>query len=236
LHAPLKFEDIPWNATFQKGYRPSYVQLEIVKEHVDLIIEQLKPTDKEIILDVGCGKGYLAHRFALLANFVVAMDVNSEYIRYAKKFHNLSNISYILCDAHYLPLRENSFDVITCREVIEHVAFPIAVLEEIRRVMRGRAIITTPNRLEIGHLIRTKFADNKILQGHLREYTFHEFKCILEKYFKLHKMRGTFFPLPHIPQCRLRLCTFLSRNSAKIFPEVSSYLTALVTKNYGNSC
>ena len=48
----------------------------------------------------------------------------------------------------HIPLRDQSVDVVFCYEVIEHVFDPVALLKEIRRVIRpsGSVFISVPNR------------------------------------------------------------------------------------------
>jgi ubiquinone/menaquinone biosynthesis C-methylase UbiE len=52
----------------------------------------------------------------------------------------------IVCDGACLPLADDSFDVIICAEVLEHVTSPEKILSEISRVLSpgGRAYITAP--------------------------------------------------------------------------------------------
>jgi SAM-dependent methyltransferase len=50
-------------------------------------------------------------------------------------------------DAHNLPFPDNSFDIVSCRDMIEHVENAQGVLLECKRVLRtgGYLLITTPN-------------------------------------------------------------------------------------------
>jgi len=52
-------------------------------------------------------------------------------------------------DAAHLPFKDQTFDVVICREVIEHVPDADATFQEIKRVLRseGYLLITTPNGL-----------------------------------------------------------------------------------------
>lgn len=54
-------------------------------------------------------------------------------------------IDYV-CDSSEIPVPNESFDVVLCTEVLEHVPAPIAVLAEIARVLKpgGIALITAP--------------------------------------------------------------------------------------------
>lgn len=41
---------------------------------------------------------------------------------------------FVLCDAHYLPFRDKTFDFITCYYLIEHIDNPSSVVLELKRV------------------------------------------------------------------------------------------------------
>lgn len=49
-------------------------------------------------------------------------------------------VSFI-ADAHYIPLKDNSFDVVIIQYVLEHVAEPNVVAEEIERVLKPDGIV-----------------------------------------------------------------------------------------------
>lgn len=52
----------------------------------------------------------------------------------------------VIADLHDLPLEDGSFDAVLCTEVLEHVAEPARVLDELARVLRpgGSVLITVP--------------------------------------------------------------------------------------------
>ncbi|MDR3465415.1 MAG: class I SAM-dependent methyltransferase [Xanthobacteraceae bacterium] len=52
----------------------------------------------------------------------------------------------IFCEAHAIPVRDASFDVVLCTEMLEHVPEPIAVVRELGRILApgGRLILTAP--------------------------------------------------------------------------------------------
>lgn len=51
-----------------------------------------------------------------------------------------------ICDTNAFLIPDNSFDLIICTEVLEHVANPFAATTEINRILKpgGQAFITTP--------------------------------------------------------------------------------------------
>lgn len=48
-------------------------------------------------------------------------------------------------DAHVLPFKDNSFDVIYCSHVLEHCTNPLQVIKEMHRVTKNKAILKVPN-------------------------------------------------------------------------------------------
>ena len=51
-----------------------------------------------------------------------------------------------VCDITDIPVSDDSFDVIICTEVLEHVPEPIKVIKEFSRILRknGKMFITAP--------------------------------------------------------------------------------------------
>lgn len=73
-----------------------------------------------------------------------------EILRHASRYVSTDYVAGtnidIVCDAHVLPFADGSFDTIICTQVLEHVARPWIVLQEMARILRvgGRCIITVP--------------------------------------------------------------------------------------------
>jgi SAM-dependent methyltransferase len=97
------------------------------------------------VLDAGCGVGY---GLALLAERdparLVGVDVAAEALERAGG----APAELVQADLRELPLESDSFDVVVCFEVIEHVEGHERVLDELRRVLRpgGTLLISSPNR------------------------------------------------------------------------------------------
>lgn len=90
------------------------------------------------ILDVGCGGGFTSEFMAERGAVVSGIDMSAATVETAKshaKEMNLS-INYLVGSAEALPFPDNSFDVITCVDVLEHVPDLGKVLKEIYRVLK----------------------------------------------------------------------------------------------------
>lgn len=62
----------------------------------------------------------------------------------------------MVADAGFISAKDNSFDVVLCLEMLEHLYSPMSVLQEFHRVLRpgGDLIITTPNAWSWSNFLR----------------------------------------------------------------------------------
>jgi len=92
-------------------------------------------------------------------------------------------------ELHRFPSDDNSFDVVLCLEVIEHLLKdPTHMLCEIHRVLKpdGILLLSTPNCLRMSKVVAMLFDRNRefkymqcLYDRHNREYTIHELKDLL---------------------------------------------------------
>lgn len=116
-------------------------------------VDEVKPGDNAIILDVGCGPGYAAF---LLAQenptvSVIAIDYSPTQVRTAKqlqKRNRIQNCSFRLGDAMNLPFEDSSFNVVISVASIKHWPDVNRGLKEILRVLvpNGNALIAEANK------------------------------------------------------------------------------------------
>lgn len=106
------------------------------------------PSGARRILDVGCGKGWVASHFCPRGVAVCSMDVSITNPRRALKRNSFPNHSAVVADVFNLPFQENTFDVIIAAEVIEHVPDPQLFIQHLLATLRpgGVLLITTPFR------------------------------------------------------------------------------------------
>lgn len=106
-------------------------------------------------LDIGAGAGDLINLVSK------ALDVEAHACDYTDTLMQLPGQKVDTCDLNTdpLPYADNSFDLVTFTEVIEHVEHHQDVLREIHRVLKddGYLIVTTPNILNIKSRLRFLF-------------------------------------------------------------------------------
>lgn len=134
---------------------------------------------KDKVLESPCGFGYGAAYFSKICSHVEALDIAEDNIKFGIAAYGFNNIKWKIGDVTNLPYKNNEFDVYVSYEVFEHL--PLDLIEkyliESNRVIKesGKFIISTPN-IEMRKHINNPF--------HIKEYSFQEFKNLLEKHFR----------------------------------------------------
>ena len=118
------------------------------QERISKTIE-LIPSDVRTILDIGCGNGAFLN--ALPAKYqAVGLDSSEEALKHVrtKAVHG---------DIAALPFDPESFDLVTCLEVLEHLPYKIysKALSELERVSRKYIIISVPNSEDLDYRLVT---------------------------------------------------------------------------------
>lgn len=90
------------------------------------------------VLDVGCGGGYTCEFLAQRGARVTGMDPSAACIEVAKSHAEEMGltIDYHVGLGETLPFEDDSFDVVVCVDVLEHVQSVVATVTEIGRVMQ----------------------------------------------------------------------------------------------------
>jgi SAM-dependent methyltransferase len=96
----------------------------------DFFVARVQPGER--VLDVGCGKGELAHDLVQRAHAeVVGIDVNTAYLAFARERFRHPNLRFVEADA--LTWRpDGRFDVVVLSNVLEHIAERPALLRALR--------------------------------------------------------------------------------------------------------
>lgn len=94
--------------------------------------------DKSRILDVGCGKGFIAN-FFLNGNYeYYGFDINNTLVRYSAKNYGPY---FFIGNGLQLPIKDNSVDAIIFNAVLHHILDIECILKESVRVLRPNGII-----------------------------------------------------------------------------------------------
>ena len=114
-------------------------------------IDGLAPLAGKRVLDVGCGGGILSEAMARLGASVTGIDLSEKPLRVAE-LHLLESglsVSYERISAEDLSKTQaETFDVVTCMELLEHVPDPASSVAACARLAKpgGRVFFSTINR------------------------------------------------------------------------------------------
>lgn len=167
-----------WNQVppnyYQKGIKHNILQKRWHENKLKTILS-LIDGEPLSILEVGCASGWLLSQIAIKypQAKIYGIDVYQKAIDFGKKQY--PQIKFICADGHKIPFKVNSFDVVICAEVLEHVVDPNLVIQEIKRVMKknGKGIIEMDTGNFLFNLIWfcwTKIFDSVWKNAHLHIY------------------------------------------------------------------
>ena len=119
-------------------------QVNAVKRHID-------PNAKRV-LDIGCGGGLLLSKMKAEGAKVIGIELSDSRAFYAQNKHGI-DITKRPIEDQYWESFENTFDIVTLWDVIEHVNFPLATLQHAVNVLKpnGILLIDTPCRNAFYH-------------------------------------------------------------------------------------
>lgn len=132
-------------------------------EHGQAIIKRLArfvPLEGKQALDIGCGYGGLSVALAQAGASVVGIDYDPRRLLGAsvrvKQDHPDCAVKLAQTVGERLPFNQDSFDVVVCNDVLEHVDSHTQTLSEIARILKpkGWGYLTFPNRFSLANIQR----------------------------------------------------------------------------------
>lgn len=94
------------------------------------------------VLEVACGSGIGLGYLAQVANKVVGGDIDEKNVHLARRIYgSQENILIELMDAHDLPFKGETFDVVLLFEAIYYLKSPSKFVAEARRVLKNRGLL-----------------------------------------------------------------------------------------------
>lgn len=114
-------------------------------------IQSITNLQDKRVLDVGCGGGILAESLSKAGATVTGIDLSSKALKVAE-LHQLesgTSVRYLTISAEDLAKEESqSYDVVTCMEMLEHVPDPSSVVQACAKLCKpgGHIFFSTLNR------------------------------------------------------------------------------------------
>ncbi|GAB3616929.1 methyltransferase domain-containing protein [Okibacterium endophyticum] len=98
------------------------------------------------VLDVGSGPGTITIDIARRVGTarVVGMDASDDVTAQAAalaRASDVENVEFVTGDAYHLDFDDDTFDVVHAHQVLQHLADPVAVLREMKRVVKPGGVV-----------------------------------------------------------------------------------------------
>jgi len=206
------------------------------ESHIDnlfhLINRNLSSYHPSNLLDVGCGDGNrtirLAQHFKMAMDHVCGLDADDVFTGGGQ---NKFTVSRLDLEKNTLPYHDDTFELVVCNQVLEHLKYYDHVLYDMIRVTKagGYILIGIPNLAHLINRIYLLFGVQPMCialdsRQHIRGFTH---KAFLAKIYSLPKIHfidcagsAIIYPLP------ISLAKYLS----KVFVGICGYVCYLIRK------
>lgn len=135
----------PLPTNFVKHTSKNPIQKLLINNFYSSLISLIKPLSPKTILDAGCGEGFTMSKLAEfgVGKQIEGVEYSKDAITLGKKF--FPNLVIKQGSVYELPYEDNSFDLIVCTEVLEHLEDPKKAIKEMLRVSKKYLVISVPN-------------------------------------------------------------------------------------------
>jgi len=121
----------------------------VKKYEAELLLDLLRPSQGEIILDAGCGTGVFTLDFLSCGAKVIGLDISLPMLRRSREKAGEYPLPSVLGDMLNLPFSEDSFDKVISVTALEFIEDGAAAVRELFRIAQkgGCIVVATLNSL-----------------------------------------------------------------------------------------
>ena len=135
-NSALKMDASKFSELYKKVLPIVTRETDLNEDCVDAIVSNVVG---KTVLEVGCGKGFLAKKLAkkfkvTASDIIIEKDLASANPTIQFKNANIEN----------LPFKDKEFDTVVCTHTLEHVQNIFAAIKNLKRVTKKRLIIVVP--------------------------------------------------------------------------------------------
>lgn len=147
------------------------------------------------LLDAGCGEGVVLRQVQVLVqdSRLYGIDIDNELILVSREI--VRGVSISRASITNLPYLSESFDLVICTEVLEHLEEPSEALTELSRVSANHLILSVPNEpwWRVANISRGRYWPHfGNTPGHLKHWTKSQFCNFISKYMHIVEIRNPF--------------------------------------------
>lgn len=126
---------------FSSGIKTNFLQKIWHGRKLKAVAESIEINKINVLVEVGSADGSFVNLLSkkIQTNKIIAIDPYLPPLVFGKKKYR--NIVFIQADAHRLPIKSKSVDLITILETLEHVVNPYGTLMELKRIIKKDGLI-----------------------------------------------------------------------------------------------
>ena len=181
-------------------YQPKYssrnpIEVFLNQRYHLAICTLIREVGPETVLDVGCGEGVVIDKVLKEIENVsmYGLDVRLGPLKVAQTLNPYTKFS--VASAYFLPFKKNSYDLVLCNEVLEHLQRPAEAFSELVRVTSKFVIISVPNEplWRICNILRLRYLRRLgNTPSHIHNWTPFSIKALARNYFKVVKTKYSY--------------------------------------------
>ena len=129
---------------------------------IEDILDHTELGSKEVVLDMGCGTGFLFRHISKHVGFLVGIDLSQRALQEAKKHtKNTQNIVLVRADADNTPFPDSTFDKVFAITLLQNMPDPAKTITEMKRISKPQAVFAVTGLKK--KFTQTRFVD--LLEG-----------------------------------------------------------------------
>ncbi len=132
-------------SNYRKHTAGNPLQKRVIDRFQDKLTSLVEEENPATLLDAGCGEGFVAEAFlrAMPAISITGFDPYEPSVNIAAQRNPRG--TFLTGDIYDIPFEPNTFDVVCCFEVLEHLHDAPNALQQLARVARNAVVLSVPH-------------------------------------------------------------------------------------------
>jgi len=170
----------------------------IMNRFIKCFLNLISPLTFKNIIEIGAGEGHIINIIKNLKKkevTIFASDISIDILK-DDNMPREENIFLIVFDVNNTPLKQNTFDLVVCSEVLEHLKEVDNTLQEIKRISKKYILFSVPREpiWRFLNMVRLRYLkDLGNTPGHIQHWSKKQFINLIKSKFKIIK---TYSPIP----------------------------------------
>ena len=135
------------------------------------IIKKINKRNVKNVADIGCGDGFLLYSLSKKRKDIqelYGIDYSNTRLDRIRRINK--RIIPVKADVTSLPFEKDSFDVVICSEVLEHIKEYEKAMKELIKIAKNQLILTVPNDQKLMKILCPHCKKHHYVAGHINRF------------------------------------------------------------------